>query len=113
MAHLLCPYLEGTRVWLDTFTREGAGLTGSVPIRGRECAPDSRLGGIIYGVVDIVIVLEVAWATRQHVDVHMWHGLPRMNAILHTIAAQCEISACQNPRGCQIAAATSQRLGDD
>ena len=58
-------------------------------------SPGSYLRGIIYGIIDIIVVLEVTRPTWQHMDVHMWHGLPRINAVLHTFIVGCEVYAHQ------------------
>jgi hypothetical protein len=40
------------------------------------------LDGVVKGVVDLVVRLEVTELAGQHVDVHVWHRLPCGRAVL-------------------------------
>ena len=54
------------------------------PVRGVLSA------GIVKSVVDLVVRLEVAKLAGQHVDVHMWDGLPCSRAVLQRSAGSTQ-----------------------
>ena len=68
-------------VIMPSTSRQEAGLV-YIARQAALCVPSQGFGGVINGVVDIVIALEVAWAPGQHMHMHMWHRLPSMHSIL-------------------------------
>lgn len=66
--------------------RQDSGWQGWAGVRP---SPGSHLRGVINGIIDIIVVLEVPRPAWQHMDVHMRNGLPCMNAVLHTLIAGC------------------------
>ena len=85
--------------------------------------PSQGFGGVINGVIDIIIALEVAWAPGQHMHMHMWHRLPSMHSILQhgpqnkNIRAKseedlhCYVSRCSHMEscGCNISISAAAR----